>query len=217
VFIGHFALGYAAKRVAPRVPLPVLFGAAQCADFLWPIFLALGVEQVRIVPGETAFTPLLFVSYPYSHSLLMLVVWGLAFGFSYRAATGDRRAMPVLFALVVSHWLLDVATHRPDMPLWPGGPKYGFGLWYSVPGTVLVECTLFAVGVWLYMTGTRPRDVIGRWSCVGLVALFMLMYASVAGPPPPSVTAIWVVTLIGAALTLTLSWWSDRHRTPIAS
>ena len=213
MFIGHFALGYAAKRAAPRVPLPVLFGAAQLADVLWPVLVALGIEHVRIAPAETPFLPLVFVSYPYSHSLLMLAVWGAVFGFVYLALTADRRAVPVIFALVISHWILDVATHRPDMPLWPGGPQYGLGLWYSVAGTVAVECGLFALGVWLYARATRPKDAVGRWSFVGLVVLLALMYASLAGGPPPSVTAVWVVGLIGAGLILTLSWWSDRHRT----
>ena len=78
MFIGHFALGFAAKRATPRVSLAVLCAATQIADLLWPVFLAIGVEQVRIDPGNTAVTPLDFVSYPYSHSLLLLIVWGVA-------------------------------------------------------------------------------------------------------------------------------------------
>src|SRR3954470_19507837 len=113
MFIGHLALGFAAKRAAPRVSLAVLFSAAQLADILWPVLIALGVEQVRIVPGFTAFTPLDFVSYPYSHSLVFLIAWGVALGVVYRAITGNGRAVPVLAALVVSHWLLDFLTHSP--------------------------------------------------------------------------------------------------------
>ncbi len=80
LFIGHFALGFAAKRAAPRLSLAVLFAAAQLADLMWPFLLAGGIEQVRIDPGITAFTPLDFVSYPYSHSLLFLAIWGVLFG-----------------------------------------------------------------------------------------------------------------------------------------
>src|SRR4029079_366665 len=83
MFIGHFALGFAAKRAAPRTPLAVLCGAAQTADLLWPVLVGAGVEQVRIDPGNTAFTPLDFVSYPYSHSLVWLCVWGVVFGLVY--------------------------------------------------------------------------------------------------------------------------------------
>src|SRR4051794_36962287 len=105
MFIGHFGLSFAATRAAPRIPLAVLFAAAAFADLLWPLLVAVGVEQVRIEPGNTAVTPLDFVSYPYSHSLLMLLVWGAVFGFAYRALTGHNgRAVAVLAALVVSHW-----------------------------------------------------------------------------------------------------------------
>src|SRR5687768_8965848 len=121
MFIGHFAIGLAAKPQAPRVSLAMLFAAAQLADLLWPVLVALGIEQVRIDPGSTVVTPLDFVSYPYSHSLLTLVVWGLLFAWGYRLLAGNgRRAFVVIFSLVVSHWILDVLTHRPDLPLYPG-------------------------------------------------------------------------------------------------
>src|SRR5881392_3878826 len=132
MFVGHFALGFAAKRVTPGVSLAMLFGAAQLADLMWPAFLLAGVEQVRIDPGNTAMTPLDFVSYPYSHSLAALLVWGIAIGAVYRAVAGGRRTVWVLGTLVVSHWLLDYVTHRPDMPLYPGSAKYGLELWRSI-------------------------------------------------------------------------------------
>ena len=94
MFIGHFGLGFAAKRAAPGVSLAILFLAAQFADTLWPFLVAAGVEQVRIDPGHTAVTPLDFVSYPWSHSLLMLAVWGVLLGWMFR--TVDRRAFAVI-------------------------------------------------------------------------------------------------------------------------
>src|SRR5579872_7109555 len=109
MFLGHFALGMAAKRAAPRVSLAVLFAAAQLADLLWPLLVATGIEVVRIDPGNTAFTPLDFVSYPYSHSLLTLVLWAAVFGLAYRVATKrNGTTFVVLAALVTSHWVLDV-------------------------------------------------------------------------------------------------------------
>src|SRR5215471_18702837 len=126
MFIGHFALGFAAKRAAPRTSLVLLFAAAQFADLLWPLLVAVGIEQVRIEPGNTAFTPLDFVSYPYSHSLALLAVWGVVFTLVF------GRNFAILAGLVVSHWVLDWITHRPDMPLYPGSAKYGLGLWNSI-------------------------------------------------------------------------------------
>jgi hypothetical protein len=215
MFIGHFALGFAAKRAAPRVSLAVLFAAAQLADTLWPMFVALGVEQVRIDPGNTRFTPLDFISYPYSHSLVMLVVWGVLLALAYCVlARADWSVGALLAALVVSHWVLDWITHRPDMPVYPGGRKVGLGLWNSVAATVIVEVAIFAAGVAIYARATRPRDAIGRWSHAGLVTVLLLFYAlNIISGPPPSVSAIWIAGVAGAALLFAWSGWSDRHRT----
>ena len=232
MFIGHFALGYAAKRWAPRVSLGALFGAAVFADLLWPILVALGLEQVRIVPGYTAATPLEFVSYPYSHSLLLLTVWGAVLGAITARIVGSepRGGAPqashdappraptavflVVLLLVVSHWVLDFITHVPDMPLYPGGPRYGLALWRSVPGTMAVEIVLFAIGVWMYTRVTIARDRTGRWVFVGLTAFLFIGFIANASPtPPPSVTALWIVALALGGLTIWLAWWADKHRT----
>lgn len=213
MFIGHFALGLAAKRATPNVSLAVLFTAAQLADTLWPIFLATDLEQVRIDPGNTAFTPLDFISYPYSHSLILLVAWGLAMAIVCRAFVRDRWVVPVIAGLVVSHWVLDVITHRPDMPIYPGGPKVGLGLWNSVAGTMAVEVPMFLVGVWLYTRSTRSRDGIGRWAFLSLVAVLLLIYVgNVFGPPPPSLRALVVTMVIGIPVFTAWSWWADCHR-----
>jgi hypothetical protein len=213
MFIGHFALGYAAKRWAPRQSLAVLFAAALFADLLWPVLVALGIEQVRIVPGITASTPLEFISYPYSHSLATLVLWGFLFGW---LVTRRPASIALIATLVVSHWLLDFVTHIPDMPLFPGGPKYGLGLWNSVPGTLVTETVMFVFGVWIYMRATAPRDTIGKWAIVGLTAfLFIGFIVNANGTPPPSVTALWMMAIGLGGLTLWLAWFADRHRRPL--
>ena len=213
MFIGHIALALAAKRATPRASLATLFLAAQWADVLWPIFLALGLEQVRIQPGNTPFTPLDFVSYPYSHSLFALIVWGVLFGVVYRAVAGGRNTLWVLAALVISHWVLDWVTHRPDMPLYPGSAKYGLGLWNSVPATIVIEGLMYVAGLTIYLRATRARDRVGRWGFFSLAAALVVIYlASTFGPPPPSVEALWITALIGAAILTLWAWWADRHR-----
>ena len=212
MFIGHFALGYAAKRWAPSVSLGVLFAAATFADLLWPILVAAGIEHVRIAPGITASTPLEFLSYPYSHSLVMLVVWGALFGW---ISTRGGRALIVVALLVISHWVLDVITHIADMPLYPGGPKYGLGLWNWVAATMAIEGLMFAIGVWIYTRVTRPRDRIGRWAFAGVTAFLVVGFAvNAMAPPPPSVPAIWIGAIALGALTLALAHWADSHRAP---
>jgi hypothetical protein len=212
MFVGHFALGFAAKRATPRISLALLFLAAQFADLLWPLLVAAGIEQVAIEPGITKVTPLNFISYPYSHSLLMLLIWGVALGFAVQRSTKQKHAFGVIAALVVSHWLLDWITHRPDMPLYPDGPKVGLGLWNSVPGTLVVELSMYAVGVWVYLRATRARDAVGKWAFIGLAVFLLIAYLSNLAGAPPSVAAIYIIGLAGGILLLVWSWWADRHR-----
>jgi len=214
VFIGHFAVAFAAKRVAPAVSLGTLMLAAQLADLLWPTLLLLGIEQVRISPGDTATTPLEFLHYPYSHSFLALFLWALGLAGLYALRHGrSLAASAVLVALVLSHWVLDVITHRPDMPITIGGAtRVGFGLWNSVAADLLVELAMLGVGVALYVRATRPVDRVGRLALTALVGLLCVVFiANVFGPPPPSATAVaWAAQ----AIWLLVAWgyWIDRHR-----
>jgi hypothetical protein len=211
MFIGHFAVGLAAKRVSPRTSLGTLFVAAQLLDLIWPALVLLGIEQVRIQPSDDPFTRLDFVSYPWSHSLLMVLVWAAAFGIVYAARTRSARGGLVVGALVLSHWVLDFVTHRPDLPLAPGASKVGLGLWNSAPATVAVEGALFVAGVVLYATATRPRNRTGRIAFWALVLFLAGTYLANMGPPPPSARAIGVAGLL---MWLFLPWavWIDRNR-----
>lgn len=220
MFIGHYALGFAAKRVAPTVSLGALFAACQLADLIWPTLVLFGVESFRIVPGATAVTPLVFTHYPYSHSLLTLAVWGILFGLGYNLLTRSKLIAGVTIALlVVSHWVLDVIVHVPDMPVWPAvlfgpSPMEGFSLWNSVPGSIAVEIGLFLVGAGIYARITMPKDRVGSVGFLSLVIFLLIIYAAnLFGPPPPSAgTVVWSAE----ALWLVVLWgfWLDRHRKP---
>jgi hypothetical protein len=214
MFIGHFAVAFAVKRVAPQAKLGTAMLAASFLDVLWPLFLIAGVEVVKIVPGATAFTPLRFVSYPFSHSLTMAALWAVVFGVVYRWRRGSSRTAIWLGVLVVSHWFLDLFVHDPDLQLFPELDIYvGLGLWNSVAGTLIVEGVMFAAGIALYLSATHPRDRVGTWALVGLVALLLASYAAAAfGPPPPSIEAIVVADLVGTAIAVAWGYWVDRHR-----
>jgi membrane-bound metal-dependent hydrolase YbcI (DUF457 family) len=215
MFIGHHAIGFAAKRFAPQASLGALMVAPLLADMLWPIFLLLGWEHVRIVPGITKFTPLDLYYFPYSHSLAMLAVWATLFALGYYFWTRYRAGAIAIWVGVVSHWPLDWITHRPDMQLYPGSARYGLTLWNSIPGTVAVEVVMFAAGLWLYVRTTRPADAIGRYVFWAYVALLALAYAGNALAPqsmPPSLTVLAVFSLMISLLQVPWVWWFDRHR-----
>jgi hypothetical protein len=146
MFLGHFGVALAAKKAAPKASLGTLVLAAQLADLLWPVFLLLGWEKVRIAPGNTRVTPLEFTSYPYSHSLVAQLLWGLAIGIVYFAFRRDGRSALIVAFVVPSHWVLDYVAHRPDMPIVPGGPRYGLGMWNSLPLTL--NCGMHIVWGW---------------------------------------------------------------------
>jgi hypothetical protein len=213
MFIGHFAVGFAAKKYAPRTNLAALLAAALLLDILWPVFVLAGWEKVRIDPGNTRFTPLDFVSYPWSHSLLMAAVWATAFALVSYGITRYWRGAVVIWIGVISHWVLDWVSHRPDMPLYPGGPKLGLGLWNSIAGTMIVEVALFAAGVYLYVHATRACDVSGQYLLAAFAGLLLILYvADRFSPPPPSVAAIAWTGIAAAVIFLPWSWWIDRHR-----
>jgi hypothetical protein len=143
----------------------------------------------------------------------MLVVWGVLLAFVCRPFARGRRALIVITALVVSHWLLDFVTHRPDMPLYPGGPRVGLGLWNSIPATVAVEVPMFLLGLWIYTRVTHPRDAVGRWGFGALMITLLAIYVgNIFGPPPPSVKALWIVAMAGGVLFTLWSRWADAHR-----
>jgi membrane-bound metal-dependent hydrolase YbcI (DUF457 family) len=214
MFVGHFGVGFAGKAAAPRASLGTLFLAAQFVDLLWPTLLLLGVERVEIRPGITRVTPLDFVSYPISHSLIAAATWGILFAGVYQLARRYPAGAVTMFAAVVSHWLLDLLTHRPDLPLSPwSATKVGLGLWDSLPATLVVELAIFGGGLFLYLRTTKAADRTGAIALWGLVGFLLLIYAAnLFGSTPPGVAAIaWA----GHAQWLLVAWayWIDRHRT----
>jgi len=212
MFVGHLAVALGVKRVAPDVPLGATVAAAFGLDLVWPVLLLFGVETVRVSPGDTAFTNLAFDAYPWSHSLLTVVGWSVLIGLLGRYLLDSGRAGVVLGGLVLSHWVLDFVTHRPDLPLWPGGYLVGLGLWDSIPGTILVEAGLLAAGLSAYRRATYARDRTGTAALVALLALTALVWVTQPWAPlPESPTAVATGALL---LWLLPPWavWIEGHR-----
>jgi hypothetical protein len=214
MFIGHYALAFGAKRYAPSVSLGTLFLACQFADLLWPTLVVLGIERVEVDPGNTAVTPLNFVSYPYSHSMVMLVMWSALFALAYRTIKGwQPNAIAAVATLVFSHFILDFVTHRPDLPLTlTGSRRVGLGLWNAPMATLLIEVTLFAAGTAVYTVMTRAKDragAIGLWTLIAFLSA--IYFAAIFGPPPPNAQAVAVAGHL-SWLFVFWAYWVDKHR-----
>ena len=213
MFIGHYAAAMAGSRLSAGPSLGTWIMAAQWLDLVWPVFLILGLEQMRVDPGNTAVTPLDFVHYPYTHSLLAVVLWAVGFAGVYRFVFHGSAANALwLGGAVFSHWVLDFITHRPDLPLYPGSDTYaGLGLWNSLTGTLAFEASLFGLAAWWLLRGTRwnNRARYGFWALLIVLTLFYL--ANLFGPTPePGMEG--AIGWMSLSLWLFVAWgyWIDR-------
>lgn len=213
MFLGHYALGLAAKKIDNRPSLGTMLMAAQFIDLLWPIFLVLGIEKVEIEPGNTEFTPLNFIHYPWSHSLTATFCWAVLFGGIYFIIAKNKKGSLLLGLLVISHWLLDYFTHRPDLPLtFSEEQKVGLGLWNYKMLTLIMESIMFVVGVIIYSRSTIATATKGKilfWSFIILISAIYIM--SVFGPAPTSVPAI-KYSAMGQWLFIAWAYWIDKNR-----
>ena len=212
MFIGHYAVGLASKKLAPRASLGALIAAPILLDLLWPIFLLLGWEHVSVVPSNNPFLRLQFDSYPLSHGLVAVVGWATLFASLYFGFTRYASGAIVIWIGVVSHWLMDYVVHRPDLPLYSGSHLFGLGLWNHVWATISIEVLLFVIGVWIYLRQTKAKDKIGDYALWAFIVLLLLAYAGVTfGPSPRSVKALAIGTLV-TWLFIPWAWWFDAHR-----
>ena len=213
MFIGHYAVALAAKRVDPKIPLWTMFVSVQLLDLIWPILLLMGLEHVRIDPGNTVVTPLDFYDYPITHSLVTVVGFSVAATMVFYISRRKLTSSLVVGGGVLSHWILDAVVHRPDLPIVPGGElNVGLGLWNSIPGTIVAELGLMAVGTVLYLASTDARTRTGLlafWSLI--VFLVGVWFASLFGPPPPDVTTL-AFSVLGLWLLIPWAYWIDHTR-----
>ena len=213
--VGHIAAGFIAKRIETSPSLGTLVLAAMLPDFLWCIFMIAGMEHVRFHEAKGAANYFEAYDIALSHSLLMDIVWAAVFAGLYYTLRRQARGAWILFALVLSHWLLDVVAHRPDMPLAPGlSTRLGLGLWANVPATIIIEGGLWLLAIILYIRSTHARTRVGAvvfW--IGIVPLTLSGYNNVAGPPPPNPRLAPIISLIYFSLVVGWAYWMNRLRT----
>jgi membrane-bound metal-dependent hydrolase YbcI (DUF457 family) len=217
MFIGHYGPALAAPALVKTVPLWVLFFAVQFLDIVWGPLILAGIEQVRIVPGFTAMSPLDLHHMPYTHSLpgafVLSALLGAAYGFIARK---ERLAGALLVAGVsFSHWLLDLIVHAPDLLLWPGGPVAGFGLWNNLPLALGLEVALVLAGLVFYLRATQPKGVVGRiWPFVLVAALLALEAIHLLGEPPASAEELAMTSMTVFLVLTGLAAVADLTREP---
>lgn len=213
MLVGHLAVGLLAKRIEPRVSLGTWTLAAFLADLVTFPLLVAGVEHFESVPGAEL-NRTIGRDIVYSHSLLMNVIWGALFAAAYFLRRPYPRGAWLLFAVVVSHWVLDVLSHRPDIPLAPGMSQvYGFELWSSLPATLIVEGGFWLLALVLYARATRPKKRIGAYAFWAGVALITLVwYGNIHGGMDPNPVKAGVSGLILFALMVAWAYWINRLR-----
>ncbi|MFL6664337.1 MAG: hypothetical protein ACJ8G7_19360 [Rhizobacter sp.] len=222
MFVGHYGVSLAARRIAPQVPLWALLLAAQAVDVAWAVFILTGVEAVRIVPGHTAVNPLDLYRMPYTHSLPAALAWSGLAGLA-AFAWARRRHAPVasrlgwlLGAVVFSHWLLDLLVHAPDLPLWGDRYKVGFGLWnHPVAATIIELALLIGAALWLRSDRQVWRQSGGRALGIFVAVLVAFHVVNLWMPPPDSVVAVGIGALSLYLLIAAIGYWLERRATRV--
>jgi hypothetical protein len=221
MFLGHYGVALALKRAEPKLSLGTLFMAVQLADLLWGAFILLGWEHARIVPGYTAVTPLEFLDYPISHSLIAAIAWGIVAAALYyswptRDTTRHWQAAAIVGVAVFSHYPLDVPVHVADLPVAGNDSlKLGLGLWNNPTATMIAELLVLGIGLVLYVTLRSHRHPVRFFRLTILVALLVGTYlASLYGPLPPSMTVVAVSGIVFIPAAAALAAWADRRATP---
>ncbi|MGI9040197.1 MAG: hypothetical protein ACR2HK_03665 [Gemmatimonadales bacterium] len=221
MFLGHFGVALAVKRLEPKISLGSLFLAVQLADLLWGCFVLLGWEHARIIPGYTVVTPLQFYDYPLSHSLLAAVGWALVAAAMYyswptRDTSRHWQAAALVGLAVLSHYLLDVLVHAPDLPVSGNdSQKLGFGLWNNLGATLALELLVFGAGLAIYVAFRSHRHPVRPVRLALLVVVLLVTYfASLRGPLPPSMTVVAASSIGFFLLAAILAGWADQRATP---
>jgi hypothetical protein len=220
MFVGHFGVGFALKKVDTAVSLGLLFLAVQFDDILWPIFVWLGLERFTIVPGFTATSPFVFQSYPYSHSLTAACLWSMI-GFvivMVLPIKGKKLlAAGVIGIAIFSHYILDIIVHVPDLPVTiTGTARIGLGLWRHYWLSIGLEMAFLFGGLALYLKATKANSFAGRYGAVILAAFLAVMQimSTLQAPPdnPRMITGMgFLINIIIAGV----AFWLDRKREPV--
>lgn len=212
MFTGHLAIGLAGKQMEPKISLGTWMMAVMLADLLAFVFMIGGIERFRPVSGVA--TNRMLGEIPYSHSLLMDAFWAGFLAAGFYLWRRNQRGAWLLFGAVLSHWVLDVTSHRPDLPLAPGvKPLLGLGLWNSLPATVIIEGAVWLAAIVLYVRATKSKNWIGLiafW--IGIVLLTVSWLGNITAGIDPNPVRAGVNGLVFFSLLIAWAYWMNRAR-----
>lgn len=218
MFIGHYAPAFVAAA-SPKSPrLGALFVAAQLVDIAFFSFLILGVEQMRLTPQATVMNAMDLYHMPWTHSLAGAIAWGAAFAIVVKLMRGSWIGGAIGGAVVVSHWLIDLLVHRPDLTLAGNPPALGLGLWNHPWIEIPLELAFAFGGLWFFVSRTRAITGAGTWSPIVLAAAMAVFQAiNWTTPQPDTVTPAPPATgwlgLFAYGILALIAWWVARTRT----
>jgi membrane-bound metal-dependent hydrolase YbcI (DUF457 family) len=214
MLVGHFAVGLTAKRIEPGISVGTLVLASMLPDLLWCILMFAGIEHVQFKPGIGAANYFMASDIAISHSLLTDGLWAALLAAAYFLKRRSLRGAWAIFGVVLSHWLLDWISHRPDMPLSPGVHRYvGLGLWSSIPAALIAEGGFWVLAVILYARATHPNTRMGVYAYWTVVAVLTLAwYNNLAGPLPPNPQMVSLSSLLFSSLAVGWAYWMNRLR-----
>ena len=203
MLVGHLGIGLIGKRLEPRISLGTWILAALLADLICFPLLISGVEHFNAV-GDI----------PYSHSLLTDAIWAVLLAAAYFARRRYPRGAILLLAAVLSHWVLDVISHKPDMRLAPGSPTVlGLGLWNSIPATLIVEGGMWLAAIIVYVRATRPSGRAGTYAFwIGIALLTLAWYGNIKRGMDPDPVQAGVNGLVFFSLMVAWGYWMNRVR-----
>ena len=214
MFIGHYSAAFVAATHPKAPKLGTLFIAAQLVDIGFFSLLPLGIEHMRVAPGISTMNPMDLYDMPWTHSLVGALAWGAGFAILLGLSTRSGVTALIGGAVVVSHWILDLLVHIPDLTIAGAPPKLGLGLWNYPAIEMPLEIGLLLVGAFLFARTTRPTR--HPWALpVLLAALFLLQAVNWFGAPPAKVdSSVWGLALFAYLLAAGLAWWVARNRVP---
>ncbi len=214
MLLSHIAAGLGSKKIAPRVSLCTLILASELADVVWILLVLLGIEHFRIVPGYTLMSPYDMYDSPFSHGLLSNLIIAVIFSGIYFLIKKDRRSAIIIGFVVLSHWILDFISHRPDMVLiGNSGPFGGLELWRSYWGTLVVEIGLLIVGLVYYISSTKARRTLAFLPLILFVLFLVFMLIGwLLVTPSDNIIGGCVMNGIVFLILFTLAYWTDTLR-----